>query len=196
MNAKEDGAGALERGEIARREKRGEDAELAFREAVDVFRRSGRNDDLAHDLTRLAQVERDAGRYADALDHQTAAVAICRSLNDRPRLPHAIRHLADIYHALGRHREADPHYVEMQALYKAMPSVPPLEIANAMRSVAIHAEAMGDPEESQRLWRDVRDRYAALDHELFRLTGEKANRAVAECDRHLADLAQRIRFAR
>jgi tetratricopeptide (TPR) repeat protein len=132
------------------------------------------------------------GRREDALGHQEAAVAIYRSIDDRRRLPNAVRHLADILQDMGRHREAAPFYTEMQALYAAAQDIPPLEIANAMRSVALHAEHMGDLLKSQRLWLEVRERYAALNDVFFDLTGQTANPGVIESDRRLAALAARI----
>lgn len=138
-------------------------------------------------LTRRAQIERDMGRHEAALSDQEEALAIYRELTDRSALPHVIRHLADILQDAGRHEEAAPYCREMLVLYSSRDNVPPLEIANAMRSFALHAEYTGNTAEARRLWLDVRERYAALDELFHRLTGATTNPGVIECDKHLAD---------
>jgi len=52
----------------------------------------------------------------------------------------------------------------MLTLYRATPDARPLDIANAMRSAAVHAEAIGDNETARAFWIQARDRYAALDN--------------------------------
>jgi tetratricopeptide (TPR) repeat protein len=183
---------AIERGEIARREKHLLDAEKNFTEAIKYFRELGSSGDLAHAITRRAQIKRDQLRYEDALSDQKAALAIYRSMDDKGRLPNTVRHLADILQSMERHTDAEPYYLEMLALYEASPDTPPLEMANAMRSVALHAEHMGDLHKSQRLWSEIRDRYAALGSLFFEMTGKPDNPGVAESDRRLAALAVRI----
>lgn len=192
MSTQHPGAGAVKRGEVARRENRQSDAEKEFTEAIDFFRGHGPRGDLAHALTRRAQIERDLGRYEDALRDQQEALAIYRAIDDEVRLPHTIRHLADILQDMGMHNEAHPYYVEMQILYQARQSASPLEIANAMRSAALHAEYMGDLKESQRLWLQVRAQYAALDDVFLELTGNPTNPGVSESEKRLGALAARI----
>lgn len=77
----------------------------------------------------------------------------------------------------------------MLDLYRSLPDVAPLEMANATRSVAVHAEHMRDSAEAKRLWLEVRERYAALDTFFHELTGVAANPGVLEADRHLAAIA-------
>jgi tetratricopeptide (TPR) repeat protein len=184
-----DAAAELERGERARREKRPGDARDAFARAAGIFRQSGSQSELAHALTRQAQIARDQGSLETALRYQLEALAIQRSLNDRKVLAHIIRHAGDILQDAGRHAEADPYYREMLALYGAEPDVPPLEFANAIRSVALHNQLLGNTEEARRRWREVRDRYAALDELFFSLTGSAENPGVAEADRRLDELS-------
>ncbi len=188
MDSQSQGAKACERGEAARREKRPADARAAFAEAVEFFRASGPDGDLAHALTRRAQIERDMGKHDAALRDQEEALSLYREMANQNALPHVIRHLADILQDAGRHEEAAPYYREMLVLYSSRNDVPPLEIANAMRSVALHAEYAGDTAEARRLWRDVRERYAALDELFHRLTGVATNPGVIESDKHLAAL--------
>jgi tetratricopeptide (TPR) repeat protein len=179
---------ALERGETARREKRLDDARTAFAEAADVLRPTGSRADLAHALTRQAQIERDERLFAKALEYQLEALTIERTLNDRKRLAHTIRHVADILQDERRHAEAAPYYSEMLELYRTEAGVLPLEFANAIRSVALHNEYLGNKEQSLALWQEARDRYAALDALFLSLTGKSENPGVQEADRRLAAL--------
>jgi tetratricopeptide (TPR) repeat protein len=188
MDAHAKAAEALARGEDSRRDKRLPDAKLAFAEAVGLFRQFGPPERLAHSLTRSAQIARDTGTFDEARRDQEEALAIYRKLGDRAALPHAVRHLADILQDAGRHKEADPCYEEMLALYRAQPDTPPLEMANAIRSAALHAEHMGDMETARRLWKEARDRYVTLDELFLELTGSRENPGVRESTARLAKL--------
>ena len=188
MTEKQDAIAALERGEAARRDKRPDEARRAFAEAAGVLRSDGSRGELAHALTRQAQIERDERLFARALEYQLEALAIQRTLGDRKRLAHVVRHVGDILQDEGRHAEADPHYNEMLNLYRAESEVPPLEFANAIRSVALHNELLGKSKEARRLWQEARDRYAALNALFLSLTGKSENPGVKEADAHLAAL--------
>jgi tetratricopeptide (TPR) repeat protein len=183
-----DTALALERGTVARREKRLDDARAAFAEAADSARKSGVLSDLAAALTNQAQIERDTGFLDKALAYQLDALAIARGLNEPQNLAHVLRHVGDILQAANRHADADSYYREMLALYRATPDTPPLDIANAVRSVALHAQNLGQKDEARRLWREARDRYATLDALFLSLTGSAENPGVKEADRRLAAL--------
>ena len=75
------------------------------------------------------------------------------------------------------------------AIYRREPDVPPLDFANAVRSVAVHTQSLGEKDEAQRLWEEAKARYAELDDLFERLTGRRGNPGVAEADRRLAALA-------
>ena len=135
-----------------------------------------------------AQQSRDAGDFYDALLQQRRAVALMRDIGDRAALAHAIRHLADILVADGQAGEAAESITEMLTLYRATPEAEPLDIANALRSAAVHAEAIGDNETARAFWIQARDRYAALDEVFERLTGSPGNPGVAEAKAKIASL--------
>ena len=135
-----------------------------------------------------AQQSRDAGDFYDALLQQRRAVALLRDVGDRAALAHAIRHLADILVADGQAGEAAESITEMLTLYRAAPDANPLDIANALRSAAVHAEAIGDNETARAFWIQARDRYAALDDVFERLTGSPGNPGVAEATARIASL--------
>ena len=189
MGSKQSGLDALERGEQARRDKRPADARTAFAEASDVFRQRGAWSELAHSLTRQAQIERDTGAFDKAVAFQDEALTIARDLNDLKNLAHVVRHMGDILQSAGRHNDADPHYREMLALYQSLSDVAPLEFANAVRSVAMHEQNLGNVSEARRLWSEARDLYAGLDSVFLAMTGSATNPGVAEADRRLAALA-------
>lgn len=135
-----------------------------------------------------AQQSRAAGDFYDALLQQRRAITLLRDAGDRTALAHAIRHLADILVDAGRAGEASESITEMLTLYRAIPDAQPLDIANALRSAAVHAEALGDNETARAFWIQARERYAALDGVFERLTGSPGNPGVAEADAKLASL--------
>lgn len=173
----------LDEGDKARREERLDDAARAFAAAVDHCRDRNAPGDLA--LARRARIARDRHHYPAAARDQEDAVAILRQQDDPLRLAHALRHLGDICHDAGHHADAAPHYVEMLNIYRAH-DTPPLEMANAIRSVAVHHQTLGERERARALWTEARERYAALDDLFERLTGKRENPSVAEADRRLA----------
>lgn len=77
----------------------------------------------------------------------------------------------------------------MMEIYGAAPETPPLELANAMRSLACNSEALGDRMAARRLWLDVRRRYVALDDLFHDIYGLAENPGVIEADGRLANLA-------
>jgi tetratricopeptide (TPR) repeat protein len=142
----------------------------------------------AESYAAAAQQSRDAGDFYDALLQQRRAVTLLRDLGDRAALAHAIRHLADILVADGHAEEAAESITEMLTLYRTTPDAQPLDIANALRSAAVHAEALGDNETARAFWIQARDRYAALDDVFERLTGQPGNPGVAEANAKIASL--------
>jgi tetratricopeptide (TPR) repeat protein len=131
---------------------------------------------------------RRAGDLEGALIRQRRAVAVWRELGESAPLAHAVRHIADMLVAAGRADEAGEPIAEMLALYRKATDSPPLDVANALRSAAVHAEAVGDSDSAEAFWLKARQRYAALDEIFERLTGQPGNPGVAEADRRIAAL--------
>lgn len=144
--------------------------------------------DAVAELRRRSQDARDAGRIDEALALQMEAVALLREAGDLGRLAHALRHVGDIMVDAGHAVEAGPAIDEMLAIYRSLPEPPPLAIANAVRSAAMHAGALGDRQTALALWREARDRYAALTAEIERMSGQPGNPGVAEAERRIAAL--------
>lgn len=185
MNDSQSAASKLESGENARREKRLPDARADFAAAADWYAVHGPAQMQVHALTRQAQIERDLSNYDAAVDFQESALRLQRTIGP-DGLPHVLRHLADIMDDAGRYREASPYYAEMERIYRNSSATPPLEMANAIRSLAVHAEHVGDKEKAQQLWTEARDRYSKLDHQFLQLTGQPRNPGVEEAERRLA----------
>ena len=127
-------------------------------------------------LRRHAQEARDAGRIDEAVERQQEAVALLREDDDPARLAHAIRHVADILREAGDAAGASAPTAEMLALYRGLEDAPLLDLANAIRSAALQAEAAGQPDAA--LWREARDHYEACG----------IGPGVAEAERRIAAL--------
>lgn len=132
-----------------------------------------------------AEQLRRAGDLEGALVRQRRAVALWRELGDPAPLAHAVRHIADMLVELGRAGEASEPIAEMLALYRQASGAPPLDVANALRSAAVHAEAIGDSDSAEAFWLKARQRYAALDELFEKLTGQPGNPGVEEADRRI-----------
>ena len=131
---------------------------------------------------------RKAGDLDGALIRQRRAVGLWRELGDTAALAHAVRHIADMLVEAGRAREANEPIAEMLALYRQARDASPLDIANALRSAAVHAEAIGDGDSAEAFWLQARQRYATLDEVFERLSGQPGNPGVEEADRRISAL--------
>jgi tetratricopeptide (TPR) repeat protein len=151
----------LRRANRARREKRLADARRDLVEAVAVSRRVGVRLELVLALKGLGQIERDLGNGGAAQPLVEEAVTICRELGDSLRLAHTVRHLGDIHRHAGRRDLAEPCYLEALTLYRGDGGAAPLELANAVRPLAILKHDAGEMEEAKRLFAEARDLYAA-----------------------------------
>lgn len=69
----------------------------------------------------------------------------------------------DILWEEGRLDLAEPCYHEALQIYRAGRRTPPLDLANAIRGLAILKEDTGVTEEAKRLWAEARSLYAAVD---------------------------------
>jgi tetratricopeptide (TPR) repeat protein len=185
MNDSQSAASKLESGETARREQRLTDSKADFAAAAAWYEAHGPVQMQVHSLTRQAQIERDLGSYDAAIEFQQKALQLQREIG-REGLPHVVRHLADILDDAGRHQEASPYYAEMESLYRNSPETPPLEMANAVRSLAVHSERVGDKERARQLWLEARELYSKLDQLFLDLTGDRRNPGVEEAEKRLA----------
>jgi tetratricopeptide (TPR) repeat protein len=174
---------SLVQGETERRAGRADDARRTFAEAIDHFRADGDLPGEAQSLTRQAQVARDTGNLDWALHDQAQAIALFRRAGDGIALAHALRHAGDMFVEQRQFAHATAHLREALDLYRAGIEAPPLDFANAVRSIALLAEALGERAEARGYWEEARRRYAALDS-IF----DGDNAGMHEADVHLAAL--------
>lgn len=146
---------------------------------------------MARALTRLGQIERDLGNREAARAHYQEAVSIYRTEGDVLGLAHALRHLGDIQHDTGRPDLAAPCYEEALDLYRRNVMTRRSDLANAVRSMALHKESVGDFEQARQFWLEARALYVSLDGPLRRLMGRTPNAGVVESDEHLVRLGMR-----
>ena len=150
---------SLERGFAARRLGRLREAREAFVDAVAFARDLDDGPGLVRALAGAAQVERDAGDVDSALPLLEEAVELARELDEPLRTAHTVRHLGDAYRTIGRLDEAEGCYDEVLGIYRAEPAGA-LEVANAVRPLALLREAQGRHDEAATFWREARRLYA------------------------------------
>lgn len=107
----------------------------------------------------LGQIERDPGNLGAARQHYEEAVAIYPTQGDPLKLAHTVRHVADILQDQGELDLAEPCYDEALKIYRADQRTPPLDLANAIRGLAILKH--GEAEQAKLLWTEARDLYAS-----------------------------------
>ena len=156
-----DGTAWIDLGRRARREGRLEEARRAYAEAIADCRGASRRGGLVEALKGLAQVERDLGRPAAAVPLYEEAILVGRLTGEALILAHTVRHLGDVHRETGRLDLAEPCYREALAIYRGHPETAPLELANAIRPLAIVEEKAGRSAEARRLWHEARDLYSA-----------------------------------
>jgi hypothetical protein len=71
------------------------------------------------------------------------------------RFAHTVRHLGDVYREVGRAGPARPCYQESFVLYRAHPEAVPLEVANAIHSMALLRQVAGKRDEAQLMGDEV-----------------------------------------
>jgi tetratricopeptide (TPR) repeat protein len=146
----------------ARLEDRPDDAYRDYAAAVELCRQSGARRELIRALKGLGQIERDMNRGAAALPLYEEAVAISREEDDLLILAHTLRHVGDIHRDAGRAELAESNYLQALTIYRSNEHTQPLDLANAIRPLAILKDDAGEVEEAKQLWTEARDLYAAV----------------------------------
>jgi tetratricopeptide (TPR) repeat protein len=157
------------------------DAKRDLLESISLCRQTDDRVKLAMALRELGEMERRLNNGAAARQHYEEAVALYRGTGDALRLAHTVRHLGDVHHDAGREELAEPCYREALHLYRSHNEARPLDLANAIRSMAVLKGEAGEAGESRLLWEEARDLYAAV----------KVPAGVAECSARLARLTRR-----
>jgi|SRR5580658_578796 tetratricopeptide (TPR) repeat protein len=150
----------MEQGRTARQERRLEDARGFFLKALEAC---GCDDD--HDPRMAAELHAELGyvtrvlhdeRSAEA--HYRQATEMFRALGDSYRTAHNMRHLADILRETGRPAKAAPYYNESIEFYRKSGEYP-LQLANAIRGLALMQGELGDYSGSLQSWVEARALY-------------------------------------
>ncbi len=170
----------LDQGEDRRRAGEPDAARRCFAEAISAFHADCDLAGEAQALARQAQLARDAGDLDWAQHDQQAAIALLRQAGDGHALAFALRNAGDIFLEQGDQDHAAAALAESFVLYEASPDADGLEIADAVRSVALLAEALEEPEQALMMWQDARERYAEA---------AEGAAGLAEADAHIAALA-------
>lgn len=150
----------IERAWAARRESRLDDGLEAVAEALRLARVGSDGRDLVRALAACAQLERDRGDTDAALPLLEEATERARALGDESLLAHTMRHLGDLHHEAGRTEEAVDFLKEAVAIYRAHAGSGDLDLANAIRPLAIVRAASEQVGEARTLWREARTLYA------------------------------------
>ncbi len=152
----------LEEAARARREGRLHDAYRGYAEAVSACRAMQDRRGLIRALKGVGQIERDQGNLEPALVAYQEAVALAREQSDPFLLAHTIRHVGDVLRPLGRSTDAERCYREALALYRGRPNPPPLDLANAIRAMAVLKDSLGATDEALPLWEEAHEIYSSL----------------------------------
>jgi tetratricopeptide (TPR) repeat protein len=123
---------------------------------------------MSSDANRQERLERaralrqrgEAARRKDGATAQECyeeAVALYREIGEPLVLAHVVRHLGDVYQEQERPDLAEPCYNEALRLYRDHEQVLSLDLANAIRSMAVLRW-----EHTRELWQAARDLYANL----------------------------------
>jgi tetratricopeptide (TPR) repeat protein len=119
-------------------------------------------------MDRLARAQqlRDSGESARRRDGALArrcyeeAVALFREVGEPLALAHTIRHLGDVYREEKCPELAEPCYLEALGLYRSHEGASSLDLANAIRSLAVLRW-----EQTRALWDEARHLYTTLNIE-------------------------------
>ena len=168
----------LEYGLEAKREHRLKHARSLFRKALDESRSSEDRELRARLYVELAYIELGLGELEHARTHYLKAAEIHRELGHVLRSVHAARHAADILREQGKGEEAGQLYSEVLETYRASSDASRLDLANAIRGLALLKTQMGAGGEARALWEEARDLYRS----------EDIPAGVEECTRQIASL--------
>lgn len=159
----------------ARRDGRLDEAFHAYEGAADLSRGVGAEHRLVRALSGLGQIERDRGALDRAQRHYEAALDVSRTLDQPFLVATTARHLGDVYRENGLSERAEPLLAEAVELYRGSLDTKVLDLANAIRPLALLLTSRGDAGAARPLWQEARALYSAIN----------VTAGVSECDANL-----------
>lgn len=154
------------------------EAARALHEAVGHCRQAGLRSTHARCLALLGQLARDQANLDQALAHYQEALTIYQKLGDSDGVAHTVRHIGDIHYDAGRPAQAAACFAEALTIYRNHPKSSSLDLANAIRSMALLQSDQQAVDEAIALWQEARQLYAAAG----------ISEGVAECNLRLGKL--------
>jgi tetratricopeptide (TPR) repeat protein len=173
----EEASNLIENARQSRRDGRLDDALRECGQAAELSRTAGSEEQLIAALSGLGQISRDRKQLEFALQYYSEALALCRRHSTPVRIAHTARHLGDIYRESGMLIGAEPLLAEALAIYRRSSEIEPLELANAIRPLALLKTTLADAQAARLLWREALELYTAAN--VFA--------GVDECLAHLTD---------
>jgi tetratricopeptide (TPR) repeat protein len=173
----EEASNLIAKARQSRRDGRLDDAFRDYGQAAELSRTHGSEEQLIAALIGLGQISRDREQLQFALQYYSEALELCRRHSTQVRIAHTARHLGDIYRESGMLTEAEPLLAEALAIYRRSSGIEPLELANAIRPLALLKTTLGDALAARQLWQEALELYTAANV----LAG------VNECLAHLTD---------
>ena len=167
----------IDLGRQARRQHHLDEARARLQEALKCCGDGEHPRLLAELHAELAYVERALNDNPVAETHYRKATEMFRVLGDEHRTAHNARHLADILRETGRPAEAAPLYSESIEIFRKSGEYP-LQLANAVRGLALMQHDLGNATLSLQSWAEARA--------LYQLVGVDAG--VAESQRQIDEL--------
>lgn len=173
--------GLVSRAWQARRDGQLDEAQSLLLKAADLCRTDVLlKPDRVNILRKLAHVLQDKGETDAALKALTEANDLCAQIEDDYLTAHTLSHLGDVYRAKGLLEEADPVYAEALSYYQNADEVSELDLANALRSMALLREQQNDTAQAIKYWRQAHYYYQAT----------HIQPGVDECNEKIAALQQ------
>jgi tetratricopeptide (TPR) repeat protein len=129
--------------------------------AVGLARQEGNRRDLIEGLGALGHLVWDDGKLDEAMAYYEEALELCRLEGDQPLLAHTMRHLGQVWMDAGDMEKAEGNLVGALDIYRRFPDASTLDVANAVRPVAILREKLGETEAAQELWTEAQALYTA-----------------------------------
>jgi tetratricopeptide (TPR) repeat protein len=131
-------------------------------------------EELEVQLSAGVQARRE-GHLDAAAQHYAAALATSRAHGEILHTAHIARHLGDIHRENGLSSEAEPLLKEAVEIYRCNLDTKVLDLANALRPLAMLLDSLGDHRNAVELWQEAKTLYMAI----------RIAEGVAECDSHL-----------